>query len=143
MCRCIYIKANSSLSFVPIVGAICNLQLNLNPSKSSKFNTLPYPPSPLRTKRRAPAIPFAPHTELASMGIHIFRSETPCKLGAAVKGGSNGVPHCHHDLGHFNISVNGSELVSDIGIGVYTKGNLSGLPSVPKVKWASKCLHCR
>jgi hypothetical protein len=43
-------------------------------------------------------------------------------MTVSVKGGQNGIPHCHHDLGHFVIAVDGNEVVSDIGIGVYDKG---------------------
>ncbi|WP_181438642.1 heparinase II/III domain-containing protein [Paenibacillus sambharensis] len=39
----------------------------------------------------------------------------------AAKGGHNDEPHNHNDLGHFILSVNGEQLLCDLGSGQYTK----------------------
>ncbi|MEK3722731.1 heparinase II/III domain-containing protein [Paenibacillus sp. FSL H8-0034] len=39
----------------------------------------------------------------------------------SAKGGHNGEPHNHNDLGHFIVHLNGESLLSDLGAGLYTK----------------------
>ena len=39
----------------------------------------------------------------------------------AAKGGHNGEPHNHNDLGHFILHVDGVSVLADIGAGVYTR----------------------
>ncbi|WP_308635323.1 heparinase II/III family protein [Paenibacillus silvisoli] len=39
----------------------------------------------------------------------------------AAKGGHNEEPHNHNDLGHFILHIDGTTVLADIGIGVYTK----------------------
>ncbi|MBO9610573.1 MAG: heparinase II/III family protein [Paenibacillaceae bacterium] len=39
----------------------------------------------------------------------------------AAKGGYNEEPHNHNDLGHFIVHVDGTTVLADIGLGVYTK----------------------
>lgn len=78
-------------------------------------------PPPRRPAPRS-AVMEPRESDIPSLGIYVFRGEGAEVLGAAVKGGSNGIPHCHHDLGSFVLSVNNVQVVSDIGAGVYNKG---------------------
>jgi hypothetical protein len=42
-------------------------------------------------------------------------------LSFAAKGGHNGEPHNHNDLGHFVLHIGGESLLTDLGAGVYTR----------------------
>lgn len=46
--------------------------------------------------------------------------KTDC-MGAAFKGGHNGEPHNHNDVGSFLIAANGEVFLADLGCGEYTK----------------------
>ena len=62
-----------------------------------------------------------------SFGTHIlplaewFVSSSQNGVGIAAKGGHNGEPHNHNDVGNFLIYKNGREIISDLGCGEYTK----------------------
>lgn len=45
----------------------------------------------------------------------------PGRLAFAAKGGHNGEPHNHNDLGSFELVLDGIELLADLGCGEYTK----------------------
>lgn len=53
----------------------------------------------------------------------IFRSKDRC--GGAIKGGHNGEPHNHNDVGSFFFLLHGEEVLSDLGAGEYTKDTFS------------------
>jgi hypothetical protein len=42
-------------------------------------------------------------------------------IAFAAKGGHNGEPHNHNDLGHFILHVAGESLLTDLGAGIYTR----------------------
>jgi hypothetical protein len=50
----------------------------------------------------------------------------PGRLAFAAKGGHNGEPHNHNDLGSFELVLDGIELLADLGCGEYTKAYFSG-----------------
>lgn len=50
----------------------------------------------------------------------------PGRLAFAAKGGHNGEPHNHNDLGSFELVLDGVELLADLGCGEYTKAYFSG-----------------
>ena len=50
----------------------------------------------------------------------------PGRLAFAAKGGHNGEPHNHNDLGSFEVVLDGVELLADLGCGEYTKAYFSG-----------------
>lgn len=64
-------------------------------------------------------------------GTHIlpvaewYISSSENGVGIAAKGGCNAEPHNHNDVGSFQIYKNGSEIVSDLGCGEYTKSYFS------------------
>ncbi len=43
------------------------------------------------------------------------------KIAFAAKGGHNGEPHNHNDLGHFILHANGCNILADLGTGEYTR----------------------
>jgi len=49
----------------------------------------------------------------------------PGRLAFAAKGGHNGEPHNHNDLGSFELVLDGVELLADLGCGEYTKAYFS------------------
>lgn len=48
------------------------------------------------------------------------------KFAFAAKGGHNGEPHNHNDIGSFVLLKDGEEILSDVGIGKYTRQYFSG-----------------
>ncbi|WP_172251319.1 heparinase II/III family protein [Saccharibacillus deserti] len=55
-------------------------------------------------------------------GWIIDKRDTPSGLFAfSAKGGHNGEPHNHNDLGHFIVHIGGETLLTDLGPGMYTK----------------------
>ncbi|MBR2459856.1 MAG: heparinase II/III family protein [Clostridia bacterium] len=42
-------------------------------------------------------------------------------VGLAIKGGNNGEPHNHNDIGSFLVYKNGTEIIADLGSGEYSK----------------------
>lgn len=60
-------------------------------------------------------------------GIHILPDAQWCiatarnGVGFACKGGSNGEPHNHNDVGHFIYEAKGTAFLADLGAGEYTK----------------------
>ena len=53
----------------------------------------------------------------------IFRGNDGC--GGAIKGGHNGEPHNHNDVGSFFFLLHGSEVLADLGAAEYTKDSFS------------------
>lgn len=51
-------------------------------------------------------------------------SDTAANAGA-IKGGHNGEPHNHNDIGSFFFLLHGSEVLTDLGAGEYTKDSFS------------------
>ena len=47
-------------------------------------------------------------------------------VGVAIKGGNNGEPHNHNDVGNFIVYKNGVEIIADLGSGEYNKKYFSG-----------------
>ncbi|KAB8143067.1 hypothetical protein F8S13_12590 [Chloroflexia bacterium SDU3-3] len=47
-------------------------------------------------------------------------------LAFSAKGGHNGEPHNHNDLGHFILHVGGESLLADLGPGIYTRQYFGG-----------------
>lgn len=58
---------------------------------------------------------------LADQGAAIFRADTPrSELLATLAGGHNAERHNHNDLGHFNLALNQSWIVPDLGSAPYS-----------------------
>ncbi len=55
----------------------------------------------------------------------IHPAAAPSCLAFAAKGGHNGEPHNHNDLGSFELVLDGVELLADLGCGEYTKAYFS------------------
>ena len=61
------------------------------------------------------------------LGTHVlpeaqwYISSAENGVGIAAKGGHNGEPHNHNDVGSYQIYKNGKEIISDLGCGEYTK----------------------
>lgn len=49
------------------------------------------------------------------------KQERGAVLAFSAKGGHNGEPHNHNDVGHFILHVNGENVLADLGAGMYTK----------------------
>lgn len=47
--------------------------------------------------------------------------QRPITCGFAIKGGHNGEPHNHNDLGQFILHAGGDNIISDLGAGMYTQ----------------------
>lgn len=67
-----------------------------------------------------------PKTGLSAPFAHILPEAQWCVaasrngVGFACKGGNNGEPHNHNDIGHFLYEAAGAELLADLGAGEYT-----------------------
>ena len=66
---------------------------------------------------------FAPSTVFEEAQVWLFRN--PDGLSVAFKGGSNGVPHGHCDLGSYDLRLRGEAVAGDPGGEVYTARTFS------------------
>jgi len=65
--------------------------------------------------------------DLPQMQLCVMRDSGNDGFCAWLKGGDNGVPHNHNDVGSFGIYVKGRPVVIDFGAGIYTKATFSEL----------------
>jgi len=125
-----------------------SVQLGLSSYLAGKYEDVESPPSSLRAdfredhcSRWAPALrnliwrnrsgnsadwgPADVFLEDAGWMISRMYSEGEV-FGFAAKGGNNGEPHNHNDLGQFILAANGQFFLSDLGCGEYTKDYFAG-----------------
>ncbi|MBQ7011117.1 MAG: heparinase II/III family protein [Clostridia bacterium] len=64
-------------------------------------------------------VPMADNYQLPSAQWYIASGKD--NVGVAIKGGNNGEPHNHNDIGNFIVYKNGVEIIADLGSGEYDK----------------------